>query len=80
MVSAVEVGGQPVMETYQFTARDFYISEGSIRSFNSSENPASDDSSEPPVTDPTKPSTPPTEEDVLRTYEQYYRVKDRTFR
>jgi hypothetical protein len=80
MVSAVEVGGQPVMETYQFTARDFYISEGSIRNFNSSENPASDDSSEPATTDPTKPSTAPTEEDVLRTYEQYYRVKDRTFR
>jgi hypothetical protein len=69
MGTQVQVGGQPVMESYQFLARDFYISEGGLRKpVSSSESVASDESASAQSTDPTRSSSAPTEEDLARAY------------
>lgn len=65
MGTTYSVGGQPLVETYQFLARDFYISDGSIRkSVQTSETAANNQSANTPTTDPTKGAEPPTEEEI----------------
>lgn len=76
MATSYVPGGQALIETYQFMARDMYISEGSIRdSLQSSETVASSASSGHSGTDPSVVQPTPSEQDVKNIYNQYGKSK-----
>jgi hypothetical protein len=73
MASGYSTGGEPLMETYQFIARDMYISSGASRkSPSSSETAATNDAAQAKGTSATQNSTPPTQQRVqyVTTYGQ----------
>lgn len=72
MATTYAPGGQPLIETYQFMARDMYVSEGGMR-----ERPLPSDtvtinqSSGYSSTNPSSVSPPPTEQDVKNLYDKW---------
>lgn len=65
MSSGYSTGGQPLVETYQFIARDMYISSGaSRRPPTSSETAATNESGQAKGTNATQTSVPPSESEV----------------
>lgn len=72
MGTTYAVGGQPLVESYQFLARDMYISEGLKRTrLEDSESTATNESSAAATTDSTKTSAEPTETELAKTYEDF---------
>jgi hypothetical protein len=74
MGTTYSVGGQPLVESYQFLARDMYISEGLQRTRPSdSESTASNESSSAASTDSASAKAEPTEAERAKTYEDFVR-------
>jgi hypothetical protein len=72
MGTTYSVGGQPLVESYQFLARDFYISEGLQRTNQSnSESTASNESASASSTSSNTAPAEPTEEEFALTYEKF---------
>lgn len=72
MGTTYAVGGQPLIETYQFMARDMYVSEGSIRKpISQTEQPASNESAKTEKTDSTTTPGEPTQEELSDIYRRF---------
>jgi len=73
MASGYSTGGQPLVETYQFIARDMYVSSGASRKApTSSETTATNEAAQVKGTSATQTSAPPSEERIayVTTYGQ----------
>lgn len=74
MGTTYSVGGQPLVENYQFLARDMYISEGLTRTkLSDSESVATNESSSASSTNSTSGKPEPTEQEMAETYDKFKR-------
>lgn len=75
MGTTYQVGGQPLIESYQFLARDMYISQGLQRTSQAdSESSATNESSSAAETDSTSGKSEPTVAETTKLYKDFSRV------
>lgn len=80
MGTTYSVGGQPLIESYQFMARDMYVSEGLKRtSLEDSESTASNDSASAASTDAATTQKTPEQAELAKTYQDFSRAMQSGF-